>query len=136
MRALAKQPEQRFPTIWDFALALEQASQQVQAAASPLYLAGNGSSHNQVTVFAARTQLASPPSPMAVPQPVPTVAVESSEIASQPVHPRLSRRAFVGSIIGLTAIGGGTAGVVVDETGKRPGHITRPSSYPYPYPHT
>src|SRR5579872_1902554 len=135
MKALAKQPEQRFPTIWDFALALEQASQQKQAAASPLYLAGNGGSHNQVTMLAAQAYLAPPPSlppaPAAAPQVMPTVPVEYIESGTRPGQSRLSRRAFVGSIIGLAVIGsGGTLGWLLTQRGS--GQTTSSTS---PLPH-
>ncbi len=116
MKALARQPEQRFSTIWDFAQALEQASQQTRA--TPLFLGGNGSSHNQVTTYLAPPPLL-PPLPMSAPQIMPTVPVEYIENAPRTGQSRFSRRVFLGSIIALAAIGsGGTPGWLWTKVGQ------------------
>src|SRR6266568_5341976 len=110
MKALAKQHKQRFATVLTFAEALEQASLQVQASPRPLYLAAGGAAQGHAAALATEAILA----PSATPPLLPTVAVPASEpplpetIARNAPRPsRLSRRVFLGSLIGLTAIGSG-----------------------------
>ena len=120
MKALAKQPEQRFPTIQDFAQALEQASEQVQIYPPQLFLAGNGNAHNHAASL--RTEAFFAPSPLPLPiaatQPVPSYSMENNANISQPVQPRLSRRVFVGSLACIVALGGAGAALWWEQKGN------------------
>jgi len=113
MKALAKQHKQRFATVLTFAEALEQASLQVQASPRPLYLAAGGAAQGHAAALATEAILA----PSATPPLLPTVAVPASEPplpetiarnAPRRSQKQLSRRVFLGSLIGLTALGSGS----------------------------
>jgi len=134
MKALAKQPEQRFVTIQAFAEALEQASLHVQASPPPLFLRGDvgvqGHGHGNETLLATETFLSPSPSPLAVApphlaaQPFPVTMIANASI---PAQPHLSRRVFLGSLIGLATIGGaGGLAWWLTQQEKQPGHATTP----------
>src|SRR6266699_1853276 len=127
MKALAKQPEQRFVTVQAFAEALEQASQHVQAPPPPLFLSGNGGVQGHTTLKATETVLAPPPVPptMAAPPAAPPFPVTIIANTSRPAQPRHSRRMFLSSLIGLAAIGGAGALVLLSvQQGKSAGSVT------------
>ncbi|HAG97997.1 MAG TPA: hypothetical protein DCL75_03820 [Ktedonobacter sp.] len=134
MKALAKQPEQRFVTIQAFAEALEQASLHVQASPPPLFLRGDvgvqGHGHGNETLLATETFLSPSPPPLAVApphlaaQPFPVTMIANASI---PAQPHLSRRVFLGSLIGLATIGGaGGLAWWLTQQEKQPGHATTP----------
>lgn len=106
MKALAKQPDQRFATIQAFADALELASKSLQATPAPLFLPGDGGTRAAVTLLATKTMPVPPPSlpPMPAPAPLPPKALPVTMVAKPPAGPRLMRRAFLA--LGLVAIGG------------------------------
>ena len=132
MKALAKQPEQRFTTIEDFAQALEQASQQAQVYPPPLFLAGNGGTHGQAASL--RTEAFLAPSPLPLPiaatQWVPPYSMENSAIVSRPAQSRLSRRVFLTSLAGIAALGG--AGAIALWWERQGNGRTAPSDPPPP----
>ncbi|TMD58567.1 MAG: hypothetical protein E6I91_21470, partial [Chloroflexi bacterium] len=137
MKALAKQPEQRFVTVQAFAEALEQASQHIQAPPPPLFLAGNGGAQGHTALQATETVLAPSPVPptIAAPPAVPLFPVTIIANASTPVQPRHSRRVFLSSLIGLAAIGGaGALGLWMAQQGKPASHATPPDPSHVPTP--
>jgi eukaryotic-like serine/threonine-protein kinase len=122
MRALAKQPEQRFANVQTFAIALaeafEQASKRVPT--PPLVIRGDATSRGSLTMLSARRMITPlpPPSPRphlvapslpATPLPV-TIAASPSFPSRPPLahiarEPRHSRRTFIHSAMGLVAVG-------------------------------
>jgi len=120
MKALAKQPEQRFANVQSFAEAFERACQ--RASTPPLVIRGNASSSASPTLQATRTVLA-PSLPPLSPRPQPvasslpatqlpvTIAVSPparsrpplTHIPSRKPHP--SRRTFIHTLAGLVALG-------------------------------
>src|SRR5205085_11065329 len=138
MKALAKQHKQRFATVLTFAEALEQASLQVQASPRPLYLAAGGGAQGHAAALATEAILA----PSATPPLLPTVAVPASEpplpetIARNTPRPsRLSRRVFLGSLIGLTALGSsGVLALWVKQQEEQSARATLPSPTASPIP--
>ncbi|SRR6266567_4494155 len=137
MKALAKQPEQRFVTVQAFAEALEQASQHIQAPPPPLFLSGNGGVQGHTTLKATETVLAPSPVPptIAAPPAAPPFPVTIIANASRPVQPRHSRRMFLSSLIGLAAIGGaGALGLWMAQQGGQANPPTPTGSQHTPTP--
>src|SRR5437660_4827829 len=139
MKALAKQPEQRFVTVQAFAQALEQASQHIQAPPPPLILSGNGGVQGHTVLQATETVLAPSPVPltMVAPRAAPPFPVTIIANASRPIQPRHTRRVFLSSLIGLAAIGGaGALGLWMAQQGgqTKPPTPTGPQHVPTPKP--
>ncbi|TMC19397.1 MAG: serine/threonine protein kinase, partial [Chloroflexi bacterium] len=143
MKALAKQPEQRFVTVQAFAQALEQASQHIQAPPPPLILSGNGGVQGHTVLQATETVLAPSPVPltMVAPRAAPPFPVTIIANASRPIQPRHTRRVFLSSLIGLAAIGGaGALGLWMAQQGGQtkpptptgPQHVPTPKATPIP----
>jgi eukaryotic-like serine/threonine-protein kinase len=113
MKALAKQPEQRFATIEAFATALGQASQPVQPASPPLFLPGDAGAHGYGSMLATEVFQAPASRPPVVPVPLPATPLPDTILAApfrQPAQQRYGRRNFlVGTlaVVAATAIGGG-----------------------------
>ena len=138
MKALAKQHKQRFATVLTFAEALEQASLHLQAPPRPLYLAAGGGTQGHAAALATEAILA----PSATPPLLPTVAVPASELPlpetiarNTPRPSRLSRRVFLGSLIGLTALGSGSVlALWVKQQAEQSARATLPSPTASPIP--
>lgn len=122
MKALAKRHEQRFASVQAFAEALEQASVRPQASPGPLYLAASGGTQGYAPALATEAILAPSPLPptIAVPPPVQPLFETIMREAPRPTQKHLSRRVFVGSLIGLTVIGGsGVLALVLAQQGEK-----------------
>lgn len=140
MKALAKQPEQRYQSVQAFAQALEQASkanQQRPVPAQRIYLPGNVSPRIQATSLATEAYLPTMPVPapqfnavpLPAPQPAPGIVRQNTMQAPQPapgiVPPlpaptkgnlapsrhHISRRTFVSTLIGTALVAGAGGGV-------------------------
>lgn len=136
MKALSKRHEQRFVSVQAFAEALEQASLRVQASLGPLYLAAGEGTQGYAAALATEAVLAPSPLPptIAVPTPVQPLFETVMGDAPEPVRKRLSRRVFLGSVIGLTAIvGSGALALALTQQAEKP-VSAGPSSIATPIP--
>lgn len=113
MRALARNPEQRYRLIGDFAVALEQAANR-RVQDMPLILRGNGDMGARKyppTALAAEAMVASPqpkPAPVA---PLPPTLRANVSLTPEPFRPlatapSVSRRTMLGALVGVGIAGG------------------------------
>jgi serine/threonine protein kinase len=136
MKALSKKPEQRFATIEAFAEALEQSNRHV--APPPLFLPGYGSMHNHAASLVTEAMLAPSPLPPTMAVSLPATPLPETIIANAPLsaRPRLSRRVFLGSLVGVATISGAGILALVLKAQKQP-HIhsaSIPTHTPTPTP--
>ena len=145
MKALSKEPEQRFASIQKFAEAFEHASQHRQVSSSPLFLRGydggfvNGQATGSLVVQATPPSLPVIPPTQAIPPTWPQIAPTQAAAQQQPVtvmasppytpplaaKPRRSRRGFIifGAVVLAATVVGGVAVVEVANAEKSPPKI-------------
>ena len=145
MKALAKQPEQRFATIEAFATALEQASQPVQPMPPPpLFLPGDAGAHGYGSLLATEIFQAPASRPPVVPVSLPATPLPDTILASPlrpPAKRRHGRRAFLIGTLATIAAAAIASGIVFElrqtESVKIASHTTpvktpRPTATPVP----
>ena len=110
MKALSKQPQQRFATIEAFSEALEESSKHVTP--QPLFLPDNESIHAYRASLVTEAMLAPSPLPPTIAASLPVTPLPETIIAGPPfsTRPRFSRRMFLSSLAGLAVIG--SAGIL------------------------